>query len=1007
MIPQKTEVQNGRKGISQMANLRIEILGSPRILLDSVPVNISRKRVRAILFYLTGENKSVPRTTLAWMLWPDTSPQVASRNLSIHISYLKKALGNDVLEQSQGAISLNKSVRTDVRDYARLSQDSSLEAPQQTCNLFRGLFLEGFSLKDAQPFDQWSTSESEQWQNRAINAIMELSFSLESEGAANNALTLIEQSIAENPLREELYRRAMRLMEKTGMRAQVGELYGRLTARLNDELGIPPSIQTVECYQSIIGSNDSFTASVKQTGQQALKDGDMPFIGREDEMKKALAASPKSLVLINGEAGMGKTRFLQEMPKQANERRLSISFTQQSKELPFGAVMDAIRAFSSQAEWAILARRAPHIMGTDRWAWLRCLVPSLDADPNSVASTFALSSTQIQETIRSLFELLSADSNLHVTCDDLQNADESSIEFIRSMTTQTNTGKIKFTATLNPAMATSQTMGLLNNLQRNARLKAITLGKIDDARMMDALLFYFPDIDKETAGKLITLADGNPYWMKTIIQGLDSGYTEFSGKASLEKLFEFTLQSLSPRALRAANALAVCNGPCEGEVFANLCQEDHVEGILAELSSAGLTGRDKSGRIALSNARVQEYLVARLRREPRRFESMNLHIAYAMEELYSEAPASAQDIAICRHLCNSTHPSECGPYAAKAGDFLLQIDDTSAAIRYYKLAVKYLEGPDKLDASIILYINMTHSGQIYEADLYLQSSIAIAKAQARDDYVLAFEAARKIESIPEYIEVRAGVIPCYAKSIDPEIHSMLIEAERHALKNGASSLLMSYILGFRSSWCMISGKFDEAIECLNRIVGLNLCQKPKTNATSSMSIFFSAIVTLIALMKDKPDPRIYDLIKIEEESFSETPIRSFSSSSEGIKSMCAYINGDFEQGNAIADKAIELFDKSGNEPMLAAMLVTKATMQHNENPAKAYWANYEAYRISKRIGANYSLTRALIGLVVTSASKPEATAYLAELREHAGSIGDAALYNRIANIATIVKDKPE
>ena len=126
-----------------------------------------------------------------------------------------------------------------------------------------------------------------------------------------------------------------------------------------------------------------------------------------------------------------------------------------------------------------------------------------------------------------------------------------------------------------------------------------------------------------------------------------------------------------------------------------------------------------------------------------------------------------QDIAICRHYSLSTQPQKCGPYAAKAGDYLLQIDEIEAAIKYYKLAVKHLEGPEKLDASLILYINMIHLGKTYEADLYLQSAISIAQAMGRDDYALTFEAARKLNGVPENEEVRAGVIPCYKKPPTP------------------------------------------------------------------------------------------------------------------------------------------------------------------------------------------------------------------------------------------------
>ena len=366
-----------------------------------------------------------------------------------------------------------------------------------------------------------------------------------------------------------------------------------------------------------------------------------------------------------------------------------------------------------------------------------------------------------------------------------------------------------------------------------------------------------------------------------------------------------------------------------------------------------------------------------------------------------------QDIAICRHYSLSTQPQKCGPYAAKAGDYLLQIDEIEAAIKYYKLAVKHLEGPEKLDASLILYINMTHLGKTYEADLYLQSAISIAQAMGRDDYALTFEAARKLNGVPENEEVRAGVIPCYKKALDPEIRASLLKAEQLATHNGASPLLVSYILGFLSSWYMIVGDFDSSINCLNRIVGLGLCQNPTSNTSSGLSLFFSALVTLISLMKEGPDPRIFDLIKLAEESFKETPIRSFSSSSEGIKSMLAYIMGDREEGSRMTEKALALLETGHNEPMHAATLATKGMLQHKSNPTQAYLANHEAYRIAKRIGANYSLIRSLIGLVVTSPTKQEAATYLAELRELAGSIGDASLYERIAHCAAAVNEKAE
>lgn len=347
--------------------IRVEVLGTPRILKNGVETSFSRKRVRALLFYLATELKPVPRTTLAWLFWPDKSPQVASRNLSIHLSYLKNALSEDAVISSQGTIALAEDVESDARDYFAFANNPNRNGDHNPLGLFRGPFLDGFSIKDADPFDQWVSSEAQQWRNRSIDAALERSFDLEIQKRYTDALATIERAISENEIREDLYRRAMSIMEKAGMRAQVGELYRELTTRLNDELGLPPSIQTVECYQSIIGSNDSFTAHVKKSGQRALKEKDMPFIDRQERVDRALAAPNGSFVLVTGETGIGKTRFLKELPRQTDERRIVVKFTQQTREIPFGGLIDSIKGLTTASDWPKIALRAQRIMGDEQW----------------------------------------------------------------------------------------------------------------------------------------------------------------------------------------------------------------------------------------------------------------------------------------------------------------------------------------------------------------------------------------------------------------------------------------------------------------------------------------------------------------------------------------------------------------------------------------------------------------------------------------------------------------
>ena len=138
-------------------------------------------------------------------------------------------------------------------------------------------------------------------------------------------------------------------------------------------------------------------------------------------------------------------------------------------------------------------------MGDEQWGRLRCLIPSIDINVERPASTFGLSTSQIQETIENFFRVLGADCHLLFMCDDIHYADVASLKVLSRAINDQTFLSARFIATFNPIIPAPRTMALFNELQRKGILLRIELTKISDERMMDILLFFFPDIDEQTA----------------------------------------------------------------------------------------------------------------------------------------------------------------------------------------------------------------------------------------------------------------------------------------------------------------------------------------------------------------------------------------------------------------------------------------------------------------------------------------------------------------------------
>jgi WD40 repeat protein/DNA-binding SARP family transcriptional activator len=248
-----------------MAHLSLSLLGPFRATLAGEPVTgFESNKVRALLAYLSVEaDRPHRRESLAALLWPDWPDRAAHSNLRHALANLRKAIGDrqatpPFLLITRETIQFNTASDywLDVAAFKALVEAD--QAGQFTSHqleeavaLYRGSFLEGFSLKDSPAFEDWSLLTRERLQRQALAALHQLAGHYEQRGEYERACEVAWRQVELEPWDEEVHQQLMRALALSGQRSAALAQYDTCCRLLKQELGVEPSRETTALYESI------------------------------------------------------------------------------------------------------------------------------------------------------------------------------------------------------------------------------------------------------------------------------------------------------------------------------------------------------------------------------------------------------------------------------------------------------------------------------------------------------------------------------------------------------------------------------------------------------------------------------------------------------------------------------------------------------------------------------------------------------------------------------------
>lgn len=305
------------------------ILGPVEAVVDGVAVTVAAPRQRALLASLVLQaNQLVTVDELAEHLWGEYPPANARASIQIHMTRLRKLLGQSVLDGRPQLIETraNGYLLHLEPEQSDISQFLSARAAAARARSDRDLGAESAALSSALSAwrgEAFADVASESLHRDKVPYLLELKlevierrYEVELELAHHQRLIPeLRADVARHPLRERLWYFLMLALSRCGQQAEALEVYRTVSAVLAQELNTAPSTELSALHQSIIAARPAEPRRTPAWTATCGLPADIPdFVGREDLLARiterlAAAASTSSIpvVSIDGPPGVGKT----------------------------------------------------------------------------------------------------------------------------------------------------------------------------------------------------------------------------------------------------------------------------------------------------------------------------------------------------------------------------------------------------------------------------------------------------------------------------------------------------------------------------------------------------------------------------------------------------------------------------------------------------------------------------------------------------------------------------
>ncbi len=455
------------------------------------------------------------------------------------------------------------------------------------------------------------------------------------------------------------------------------------------------------------------------------------MIGREVQRGQLLEQLEQArtghgqLATVSGEAGIGKSRLVAEVTRQAAAAGFGVVQArcyETERSIPYGPLLGLIHhqlTLHSVAEMRAELGEAAGELGQ--------LAPALRSSP-ATAISLNDPETDKQRLWRALLRLVAdlpatttgAPQPLHprlLVFEDLHWCDEASLDFLTVLARQAAGRPLFLLMTHRPDDMTPPLARFLAALERDRLAGDYPLARLPEEQVEEMLRAIFglarpPQADFRDA--LFQLTGGNPFFIEEVLKACVSEGTIFQlgdqwGRKPLNQLqiprtvqlaVQQRVAQLTPAAQELLVLAAVAGQRWEFELLMRVSGQNERELIrlIKELIASQLVVEEAPDQFAFRHALTQHAVYSGLLARERRL--YHRQIAETLEELAAGAPvpgsaatvdAAVTDGALARHFEAAGHWERCFHYAQRAGEQAQRLEAPRSAVEHYSRALNAAE----------------------------------------------------------------------------------------------------------------------------------------------------------------------------------------------------------------------------------------------------------------------------------------------------------------------------
>ncbi len=316
------------------------------------------KQVLEIL--LAARGHLVPTDRLAELVWADERPQDVAGSLQTFVSVLRRNLSPDrerarelVVTEPEAYRFATELVALDLDRFDELLERSAGEPTRLArASLEQALALVRGEVLEDEPYAVWALDLRGSYQGRVLGAHLDAADAALAELDFAPALAHTEAAAALDRFSERAHRTEMLALYALGRAHEALGRYRSFRMRLDEELGLEPTAETRALESAVIRQEDLHSLLPRPIGRPRADAGVPAFrlLGRTSELETLALAIESALgggvalIQIEGEAGLGKTRLLEELVGSLDGVRVGrAGCSELERHLPYVPLATALR----------------------------------------------------------------------------------------------------------------------------------------------------------------------------------------------------------------------------------------------------------------------------------------------------------------------------------------------------------------------------------------------------------------------------------------------------------------------------------------------------------------------------------------------------------------------------------------------------------------------------------------------------------------------------------------